>query len=192
MFLCSLLLVIQVFSQVIVPDKIPDEIGINVQDSHTVIETESKPSAMEVKAEPIGEVEVKHVKKLLDINIADSTGFLELYGIGPVFSGRIVKYRNLLGGYHECEQLLEVYGMDSIRYDGFCSNIRVDNPDLRRLDINVSSFKDLLRHPYLDYNTVKIIVGYRDKNGPLDSPGKLWADSVLHIGLKKKLLPYLK
>ncbi len=130
--------------------------------------------------------------KIIEINAADSAKLLDLYGIGPVFAGRIVKYRQLLGGYHDCDQLLEVYGMDSLRYNGFRTRVIVEGSELKQLDINTSGFRDLLRHPYLDYDAVKKLVMYRDRRGPISKPGILWTDSVLPIDLKNKLLPYLK
>lgn len=128
----------------------------------------------------------------VELNSADSSLLLDLYGIGPVFAGRIVKYRKLLGGFHSREQLLEVYGMDSLRYGGFEDRIYLDVSLLIRININTSSFRDLLRHPYLDYETVKKIVHYRDRNGPLSDPALLWQDSVIPAGIKWKLLPYLE
>ena len=194
--LCSLLLVLQVFSQILTPDKIPDGLNIEIKEYSSSIEKPSSPSLSPspIKAVANREKERRTIpkKKILEINTTDSLGFLDLYGIGPVFSGRIVKYRKLLGGYSQCDQLLEIYGMDSSRYIGFKANIRVDSSHLQKLDINTSSFKELLRHPYLDYEAVKKVVGYRDRHGPLDSPDALWSDSVLSVGLKMKLMPYLK
>ncbi len=141
-----------------------------------------------------GELLYKQIvqKPVLEINTSDSAAFLSLYGIGPVFAGRIVKYRALLGGYYSCDQLLEVYGMDSIRYMGFRKNIRVDTAGLKRLNINTCGFKDLLRHPYLDYDAVRLLVQYRDKKGPISSPLDLWRDSILSGDIRSKLSPYLK
>ncbi len=130
--------------------------------------------------------------KIIEINTSDSVKLLDLYGIGPVFAGRIIKYRNLLGGFRECTQPLEIYGMDTIRYNGFRSRISVNESELEKLDINTCGFKDLLRHPYLDYEAVKKLVGYRDNHGPMSSPAILWTDSILPVDLKNKLLPYLK
>ena len=48
---------------------------------------------------------------VVEINTADSAELMRLNGIGASFSRRIVKYRNLLGGFISKEQLLEVYGM---------------------------------------------------------------------------------
>ena len=47
---------------------------------------------------------------LVDINTADSLDLQQLTGIGPSFSKRIIKYRELLGGYYDIKQVLEVYG----------------------------------------------------------------------------------
>jgi len=140
--------------------------------------------------------EVSHkppVKKiLLEINSADSTAFLTLYGIGPVFAGRIVKFRALLGGYYRCDQLLEVYGMDSLRYLGFSDRIRVDTTKITRININTAGFRELLRHPYLDYETVQKLVQYRDRKGPLSSLELLWRDTVLSEKQRLKIKHYLK
>lgn len=130
-------------------------------------------------------------KKLIEINSADSTLLMSLYGIGPSFAGRIIKYRSLLGGYHTCNQLLEVYGMDSLRYDGFFKRIWADTSLVRKININTAEFRVLLRHPYLDYDAVKCIVQYRDRHGPFESPAELWKDSVLSQDLKQGLYPYL-
>jgi DNA uptake protein ComE-like DNA-binding protein len=43
--------------------------------------------------------------------------FKSLPAIGEVFSKRICKYRNILGGFNSISQLMEVYGMDSIRFE---------------------------------------------------------------------------
>ena len=41
----------------------------------------------------------KESSGVISINSADSADLLPLPGIGPVFAGRIIKYRNLLGGF---------------------------------------------------------------------------------------------
>ena len=48
---------------------------------------------------------------ILELNSADSIQLLDIRGIGPVFASRIIRYRNLLGGYYVVTQLKEVYGM---------------------------------------------------------------------------------
>lgn len=110
---------------------------------------------------------------MIEINTADSLQLVRLYGIGPSFAGRILKYRGMLGGFFSIEQLLEVYGMDSTRYHGIMNNILVDTSLVRKIPVNEAEFKALLRHPYLDFETVKLICNYREYAGPIS------CDSIL-------------
>ncbi|MEA1878088.1 MAG: helix-hairpin-helix domain-containing protein [Bacteroidota bacterium] len=127
----------------------------------------------------------------LELNSADSIDLLSLYGIGKVFSRRILKYRSLLGGYYSPEQLLEVYGMDSNRYLGFHNKIRVDTNLIRKINLTTVEFRELLRHPYVQYDMVKSYVNYRDRNGPPVSLSILWKEASWPDSLKTCLLPYL-
>lgn len=49
----------------------------------------------------------------IDINLADSTTWDELPGIGGVYASRIIKYRSMIGGFDSVAQLSNVYGIDS-------------------------------------------------------------------------------
>jgi len=129
--------------------------------------------------------------KTVDINSADSVALDELPGIGPAFARRIIKYRERLGGFADPDQLKEVYGMDSARLTGFIKLIRIDTSVIRKLDINKATFKELLAHPYLEYEQVKAIARFRDKKGMLGSPGELWAAGVLPDSLRSCLSHYL-
>ena len=104
---------------------------------------------------------------MIEINTADSALLVKLYGIGPSFAGRILKYRGMLGGFFSIEQLLEVYGMDSVRYAGIQKNVKADTSLILTIDVNTAEFKTLLHHPYLDYETVKLICNYREYSGPI-------------------------
>jgi competence protein ComEA len=133
----------------------------------------------------------KRKPKTIDINSADSLSLLELNGIGPVFAKRILQYRKMLGGYAYERQLLEVYGMDTARLSGFLDQIKIDTMVLKKLDLNNATFKELLSHPYLDYDQVKAIARYRDKKGVITSTGELWAAGVLADSLWVGLQHYL-
>jgi hypothetical protein len=127
----------------------------------------------------------------IEINAADSVRLLELNGIGPVFAGRIIKYRRALGGFANLGQMREIYGMDSIRFNGFIGQVRLDTTRLRKMDVNLATFKELLAHPYLEYEQVKAVCHFRERKGILSSPGELWAAGVLADSLWAKLSPYL-
>lgn len=127
----------------------------------------------------------------LNINRADSADLLPLPGIGPVFAGRIIRYRKLLGGYVTVDQLAEVYGMPGETIDLIRDQVYIDSSAIRKIRLDSTSFRELLRHPYLEYEDVKALVEYRDFKGEISSLDELsdhlvWSDSVLN-----RLAPYL-
>lgn len=96
------------------------------------------------------------------LNSADTTDWKKIPGIGSAFANRIVKYRNLLGGYVDVEQIKEVYGMEDDRYFNILPYIEVDF-GVKKININKLEFKELLKHPYLEYDQVKAITNLRKK-----------------------------
>lgn len=134
----------------------------------------------------------KEFKKLhIDLNDSDTLELVKLYGIGPSFSRRIVKYRLALGGFHSKEQLLDVWGMDSTRYAGIESEVFVESPSLQTININVASYEELKHHPYIKYNVAKAIVNYRKQHGDFNSISDLSKIHLINEELLQKLSPYL-
>lgn len=84
-------------------------------------------------------------------NLALARDFEKIKGIGPVLSKRIVKYRDLLGGFYSVEQLSEVYGIDSEVMEQIRASVVIETFDLVKLSLSTGEFKDLLKHPYLNY-----------------------------------------
>jgi len=105
--------------------------------------------------------------KLVELNSADSLMLLSIKGIGPTFAHRVLERRQKLGGFVGINQLLEIYGFDAERLVELEDQITIDKSLVYQLDINKVSFKELNNHPYLNYNQVKAIVGYREKIGPI-------------------------
>ena len=83
----------------------------------------------------------------IELNSADTTALKSLPGIGSVFASRIIKYRELLGGFVSISQLLEVYGLDSTRYSRIAGLVVADSAAIRKLSVNSLRFAELLRHP---------------------------------------------
>ena len=103
---------------------------------------------------------------LLDINKADSVALLALPGIGPYFAGKIVSYRERLGGYSSTEQLLEIYHFDQAKLDGLQDLITCSLPE--PYNLWTLPEEDLARHPHISKAEAHGIVLYRQHNAPED------------------------
>lgn len=129
---------------------------------------------------PAGEnryIHYPHQQKLkagqsIELNTADTTVLKMIPGIGTSFANRIVKYRNLLGGYHSKNQLHEVYGLDNELFNRISPYITVV-PKTRKLNINTIDFKELLRHPYINRGQAKAIDDIRTRKGKIESIKRL-------------------
>ncbi|HBC37754.1 MAG TPA: hypothetical protein DC016_02580 [Porphyromonadaceae bacterium] len=73
-----------------------------------------------------------------------------------------------MGGFVSVEQLREVYGIDNELFSRISPYIQADE-NFRKLRINELEFKELLRHPYLNYKQVRAIMNLRKKKGNIAS-----------------------
>ena len=127
---------------------------------------------------------------VLELNSADSLHLLEIPGIGPVFASRIIRYRNLLGGYYAVDQLREVYGMREENFIAVAQYFMADPSALKTFNINFSTMKDLGRHPYIGFRTARKIFNLRDRIGKFSSADDL--SQVVASDSLKRLIPYVK
>lgn len=127
----------------------------------------------------------------MDLNTADSSQLIKISGIGKVFSSRIVKYRNYIGGFYNKEQLMEVYNFDSSNYQSVQKHFWVDSTKIQKINLNTATFKELLQHPYLDYYLVKEIVNHRQEHGRYKALSELKKLDLMYAKLYEKLKHYL-
>lgn len=121
----------------------------------------------------------------LNINVATPEELIKISGIGPVISKGIVEYRERLGGYHDLTQLKEVYGVSEESYDTISKYLFVEG-EVKRFYIPGTKFKQVLRHPYIDYETTKIVKGISIMNYARDFQ-KLIEEGTID----QRLLPYI-
>ncbi len=127
----------------------------------------------------------------VELNAADSLTLIQLKGIGPVFASRIIKYRNLLGGFHSAEQLLEVYGFPEKTFYELKGNFVVDTLGIKKVRINFAEYLDMIRHPYIEKENVEAVLNYRNKNGPFLSNEQLLTEGLIDSVAYKRVKPYI-
>ncbi len=149
----------------------------------TVDPSPDKPIAAKAREEP--------PLLAMDLNTADSTALMDLKGIGPVFSVRIVKYRELLGGYYETAQLQEVYGLPAETITSIIPHLVLDKSKIKRLKINHLSSQELAKHPYISYQQARTIVNYRKQHGMFKSMADLQNILSLNPDFFRKIEFYL-
>lgn len=133
-----------------------------------------------------------HTHWIVDIAVADSAGLQKIRGVGPVLASRIVKYRELLGGFHRLSQLMEVYGIDEAKYGEISAVITLSAAPLVKLDLNQSDPYSLSRHPYLNLKQAKAIVAYRNAH-PGEAINSVTIRKIIALDAAtiEKITPYL-
>lgn len=148
---------------------------------------------VKIKEQPIRQTKKNHPveNKLVELNSADTIALKSLPGIGTVLSSRIIKYRNLLGGFYSARQLLEVYGVTPECLSEIEPLLTIDTLTIKKLDINFSSAGELAAHPYIGKNKGREIATFRSKNGPIVNPLILFEKGVFEKQQFDKIRPYL-
>lgn len=127
----------------------------------------------------------------IELNLCDSADLERLPGIGPVLSARIIKYRNLLGGYVSVAQLREVYGLRDSTYRIICDRLSADSSRVKKININIAGYSELNRHPYLERYEVQAILKYRELQGRIDGISGLTDNKIMTGERALRILPYL-
>jgi DNA uptake protein ComE-like DNA-binding protein len=108
-----------------------------------------------------------------------------------VLSSRIIKYRNLIGGYISVSQLKEVYGLPEETYSKISSMLFADTMIIRKIRINEADYKEIIRHPYFKREEVSGIVKYRDLKGNINSLGEMIENRLISPETGKRIRSYL-
>jgi competence protein ComEA len=128
---------------------------------------------------------------LFELNRADSVQLVRVYGIGPVFARRIIRYRQLLGGFCRPEQLFEVYGLSREQYDELIRCCFLDTTILNKIDLNSQDAGQLSLHPYLDRYQALALVAFREQMGAFEDPGQVIENHLLPDSVYRRIRPYL-
>jgi len=138
------------------------------------------------------ETSKKVAKEKFDLNLADSTQFISVYGIGSKLSARIIKYRDRLGGFISTDQLKEVYGLDTMVINELTRKAFIsENFKPVTLELNAATEKELATHPYIRYAIAKAIAAYRFQHGNFNSLEDLTKIAIIDKPTFEKIKPYL-
>lgn len=128
----------------------------------------------------------------LDLNVADSAALDNLKGVGNYTASKIIRYRNLLGGYYSVDQLKEIRGIKPEYLEPVLNQVIVLSPVFTFIEINNVDAKTLSIHPYVSTNEANAIVAYRKQHGNFKTADDLKSIELLSDSLINKLTPYLK
>jgi DNA uptake protein ComE-like DNA-binding protein len=128
-----------------------------------------------------------------DLNAADTVQLKTIYGIGPVLSKRIIRFRDALGGFIRHEQLNEVYGLDSAVISRLLKVAFITQDFTpKQIDMNTADEKQFASHPYIKKFVARAIVAYRFQHGKFTDVADLHKLNLLRPEDIDKVLPYLK
>ena len=123
----------------------------------------------------------------IDINAADTNALKKIPGIGSYYAGKIVRYRERLGGFVSKQQLKEIDGLPENIEQWFLITKLIPN----QVYINKVSFKQLIRHPYFNYEQTKAIINHIRLNGPIKSWEELRFLGIFTKKELERLYPYV-
>ena len=107
----------------------------------------------------------KEKAPIIDINLASQEDLIKVYGIGLGLSERILKQKELLGGFISMDQMEDVWGLSPEVIEKLKGQFNVGVvPNVKKVKINDASAKELQLFPYFRYPLNKEIVTYRSMN----------------------------
>lgn len=134
-------------------------------------EQTNKDTVSKIKLQPI----------IVELNTADSLELTKIKGIGKAFARRIIAYRDLLGGYVRIDQLSEVYGVRKELMNSIASSITLDSTKIKFINLNLVTYEELKKHPYISDYQAKAIIYYRSKVGNIKNRKELLDNKLLPL-----------
>lgn len=132
-----------------------------------------------------------HITENRDINRSDFPDLAFIAG-ESIISRRILRYRDLLGGFHHMDQLKEVYEMSDSLFEVIEKNFYPDSSSIIKLSLGLSSYGEFLRHPYLEKEHVNLIMKYREFSAERSSLSEFLRLKILPDSVIALIMPYLE
>jgi DNA uptake protein and related DNA-binding proteins len=127
----------------------------------------------------------------IDVNLADTSAFIALPGIGSKLSKRIISFRDKLGGFHSIEQVGETYLLPDSTFQKIKPYLFTSNSSIKRININTASVDEMKAHPYIKYNMATAIFQYRQQHGNYMNVEQIKKIMIITDEMYQKAAPYL-
>jgi len=141
----------------------------------------SKPKEKYIKTPPVA----------IDINMADTSAFIALPGIGSKLANRIINFRDKLGGFYSVEQVAETFGLPDSTFQLIKPRLQCTSVTIRKININTADAATLKLHPYIRWNIANAIVQFRQQHGAYHSPQELQQIAIITPELFEKIVRYV-
>lgn len=105
---------------------------------------------------------------VLDINEASKEDLMKIYGIGDKISDRILVEKLKYGAFVSMEQMDAIWGLSPEVVEKLKTAFTVrSSANVKKININNASVKELAQFPFFRYQLAKDIVIYRTMNGDI-------------------------
>ncbi len=155
----------------------------------TIPEEEALLTDNEVSSKKEGKAKPEPIR--IELNSTDTLELTKLRGIGRGYARRIVSYRNLLGGYYSTKQLNEVYGFPPDLLEKLSPQLYVDTLKISRININLTDYQDLKKHPYLTDHQARSIIYYRETIGNINNINEIYDNKLIDKKTFNRIKQYL-
>ena len=192
-------------SYILLPDNLPAKKTTRKNSLDEKRAAVKKPFIKEKKAatkDSVYGIKIKHEYTspgIVDINKADSTLLVSLYGIGPYYAKKILRYRERLGGsFVSIHQLKEIDGFTQERFQAIENRICVNEESIIKFSFWETDDTFLKKHPYIGAYTARGVMLFISRNQELRGlSGKEMLDimekeKVLSAEVVKRLEKYIK
>lgn len=115
--------------------------------------------------------DIKETKILVqDLNKANQTELEKAYMIGEKLALKIISERDKFGSFASMEQLGFIWGISPEAIADLNKKFQIrSSENLKKININTSTIKELQQFPYFNYTIAKNIVTFRSMNGDFKS-----------------------
>jgi len=127
----------------------------------------------------------------VDINVADTSQYISLPGIGSKLSKRIIAFREKLGGFYSIDQVGETYLLPDSTFQKIKKYLVLNSKAIKKLNINSASVDEMKSHHYIRYNMANAIFQYRQQHGNYHSIEEIKKIMTVTDEFYNKVSPYL-